>query len=103
MNTHCIQVLVVDDHPIVIGGTRALLDEVEDINVIGEACNGITAIEENKRLKPDVILMDLVMPEMDGIEAIRLITEEQPEAKILTFKNACTLEIREEGECQKSP
>jgi two-component system, NarL family, response regulator LiaR len=90
MNNHCIQVLVVDDHPIVIGGTRALLDEVEDINVIGEACNGLMAIEENKKLKPDVILMDLVMPEMDGIEAIRLITEEQPEARILVLTSFIT-------------
>lgn len=90
MSTQCIRVLVVDDHPIVIGGTRALLAEVEDIEVIGEAYNGVMAIEENKKLKPDVILMDLVMPEMDGIEAIRLITEEEPEAKILVLTSFIT-------------
>ena len=90
MSAQQIRVLVVDDHPIVIGGTRALLEEVEDIEVIGEACNGIMAIEENKKLKPDVILMDLVMPEMDGIEAIQLITEEEPEAKILVLTSFIT-------------
>jgi len=90
MNTQCIRVLVVDDHPIVIGGTRALLEEIEDIDVIGEACNGIMAIEENKKLKPDVILMDLVMPEMDGIEAIRIITEQEPETKILVLTSFIT-------------
>jgi two-component system, NarL family, response regulator LiaR len=90
MNEQPIRVLVVDDHPIVIGGTRALLEEVEDIEVIGEACNGVMAIEENRKLKPDVILMDLVMPEMDGIEAIRLITEEEPEAKILVLTSFIT-------------
>jgi NarL family two-component system response regulator LiaR len=85
-----IRVLVVDDHPIVIGGTRALLEGVADIDVIGEAYNGVMAIEENKKLKPDVILMDLVMPEMDGIEAIQIITEEEPEAKILVLTSFIT-------------
>jgi len=85
MSEQPIRVLVVDDHPIVIGGTRALLAEVEDIEVVGEAYNGLMAIEQNKKLNPDVILMDLIMPEMDGIEAIGLITEDQPEAKILVL------------------
>ena len=90
MSGQPIRVLVVDDHPIVIGGTRALLEEVEDIEVVGEAYNGAMAIEENKKLHPDVILMDLIMPEMDGIEAIGLITEEQPEVKILVLTSFIT-------------
>ena len=90
MSGQPIRVLVVDDHPIVIGGTRALLEEVEDIEVVGEAYNGAMAIVENKKLNPDVILMDLIMPEMDGIEAIGLITEEQPEAKILVLTSFIT-------------
>ena len=90
MSGQPIRVLVVDDHPIVIGGTRALLEEVDDIEVVGEAYNGAMAIEENKKLNPDVILMDLIMPEMDGIEAIGLITEEQPEAKILVLTSFIT-------------
>ena len=85
-----IRVLVVDDHPIVIKGTRALLEEFDDIEVVGDAQNGLVAIEENKKLQPDVILMDLIMPEMDGIEAIRSITEEQPNAKILVLTSFIT-------------
>jgi len=90
MSGQPIRVLVVDDHPIVIGGTRALLEEVEDIEVVGEAYNGAMAIAENKKLNPDVILMDLIMPEMDGIEAIGLITKDQPEAKILVLTSFIT-------------
>ena len=90
MSGQPIRVLVVDDHPIVIGGTRALLEGVEDIEVVGEAYNGAMAIEESKKINPDVILMDLIMPEMDGIEAIGLITEDQPEAKILVLTSFIT-------------
>ena len=90
MSDQLIRVLVVDDHPIVIGGTRAFLENVEDIQVIGEAYNGKMAIEAYKQLKPDVTLMDLIMPEMDGIEAIRLITEDEPEAKILVLTSFIT-------------
>ena len=90
MSDQLIRVLVVDDHPIVIGGTRAFLEEVEDIQVIGEAYNGLMAIEAFKQLKPDVTLMDLIMPKMDGIEAIRQITEEEPEAKILVLTSFIT-------------
>lgn len=90
MSERPIRVLVVDDHPIVVKGTRALLEEIDDIEVVGDAQNGLVAIEENKKLQPDVILMDLIMPEMDGIEAIRLITEEQPNAKILVLTSFIT-------------
>lgn len=90
MNDRLIRVLVVDDHPIVIGGTRAFLEQVEDIQVIGEAHNGAMAVNVFKQLKPDVTLMDLIMPEMDGIEAIRLITEDEPEAKILVLTSFIT-------------
>jgi two-component system, NarL family, response regulator LiaR len=90
MSDQLIRVLVVDDHPIVIGGTRAFLEQVEDIQVIGEAHNGAMAVDVFKQLKPDVTLMDLIMPEMDGIEAIRLITEDEPEAKILVLTSFIT-------------
>jgi hypothetical protein len=65
-----IKVLVVDDHVIVRKGIRALLATEPDIQVIGEAKNGQEAIGESERLQPDVILMDLVMPEMDGIDPV---------------------------------
>jgi two-component system, NarL family, response regulator LiaR len=90
MSDQLIRVLVVDDHRIVIAGTRAFLERVEDIEVIGEAYNGAMAVDVFKQLKPNVTLMDLVMPEMDGIEAIRLITKDEPDAKILVMTSFIT-------------
>src|SRR5690242_20578768 len=66
-----IKVLIVDDHAIVRKGIKALLNEFDDIVVVGEAENGLVAIELLNRLKPDAILIDLLMPVMDGIEAIK--------------------------------
>lgn len=83
--TNVIRVLVADDHTIVRKGIRALLATEPDIEVVGEAENGREAVAEAESLRPDVILMDLVMPEMDGIEAIRRITAHQPEARILVL------------------
>jgi NarL family two-component system response regulator LiaR len=83
--TSAIRVLVADDHAIVRKGIRALLATEPDIEVVGEVENGQEAVAEADRLRPDVILMDLVMPEMDGIEAIRRITAHQSEARILVL------------------
>ena len=80
-----IRVLIVDDHGIVRKGTRALLERIPDFTVVGEAGNGKEAIAQAKELQPDVILMDLMMPEMDGIEAIGLITATQPNSRILAL------------------
>jgi NarL family two-component system response regulator LiaR len=80
-----IRVLVVDDHVIVRAGLRALLAEVSDMEVIGEAEDGAQATEMARDLEPDVILMDLVMPEIDGIEAIRQIMAEHPNARVLAL------------------
>ena len=80
-----IHVLIVDDHTIVRKGTRALLAEVDSIVVVGEAKDGREAIAQADKLRPDVILMDLVMPVMDGIEATRRIAESQPDARILAL------------------
>ena len=65
-----IRVLIVDDHPVVRKGIKTLLGEEKDLEVVGEAVNGRDALEKVEALQPDVILMDLVMPEMSGIEAI---------------------------------
>jgi NarL family two-component system response regulator LiaR len=80
-----IRVFIADDHAIVRKGIRAVLEIVPDIEVVGEAENGRDAVYRVEELEPDVILMDLVMPEMDGIEAIRRIREHQPEARILVL------------------
>ena len=80
-----IRVMIVDDHPVVRRGIQSLLAEEEDIQAVGEAVNGKDALEQAKSLKPDVILMDLVMPEMNGIEAIEKITASMPETRILVM------------------
>jgi len=80
-----IRVFVADDHAIVRKGIAAVLEIVPDIDVVGEAENGHDAVSRVEQLRPDVILMDLVMPEMDGIEAIRRIKDRQPEARILVL------------------
>ncbi len=78
-----IKVLFVDDHEMVRIGVAAYLSSQSDIEVVGEADNGQKAVSMALELRPDIILMDLVMPEMDGIEATKLIMEKWPEAKII--------------------
>lgn len=80
-----IRVLIVDDHAIVRKGLRALLTEIDDIEVVGEAVDGQEAVRLTGTTQPDVILMDIVMPNMDGIEATQQITARQPEARILAL------------------
>jgi len=82
-----IRVLVVDDHAIIRKGIGAVLDLVPDIDLIGEAENGKQAIILDRELAPDVILMDLMMPEMDGIECIKQIKTQRPKARILVLTN----------------
>jgi NarL family two-component system response regulator LiaR len=80
-----IRVLLVDDHAIIRKGMKAVLDLVPDIQIIGEAGNGLEAVKQAEQLHPDVILMDLVMPEMNGIDATRRIKTLQPEVRILVL------------------
>ena len=80
-----IRVLIVDDHTIVRDGICALLGLASDIEVVGEASNGLEAIEMVRKLMPDVILMDLSMPIMNGQEATRRIRKEFPNIKILAL------------------
>ena len=78
-----IHVMVVDDHPMLRYGISALVDAEPDMVVVGEASDGAEAIRVAAETKPDVILMDVVMPGMDGIEATRHIIEAQPDVAIL--------------------
>jgi len=78
-----IQVLLVDDHTLVRQGLRMFIEMQNDREVIGEGSNGIEAVELAARLNPDVILLDLLMPQMDGVEATRKILENNPLSRVL--------------------
>ena len=80
-----IRVLVVDDHEIVREGLRTILGMEPDIDLVGEAKDGVEAVEKAVALSPDVILIDLVMPRKDGIQAIREIKEQMPGVRILVL------------------
>ncbi len=80
-----VKVLIADDHAVVREGLRTLIGSEEGLVLVGEAADGAEAVIKARSLKPDVILMDLVMPRKGGIEAIREIKREMPEAKILVL------------------
>ena len=85
-----IRVYITDDHQIVRRGIRQLLSTEKGIEVVGEASNGKEAVADVERLKPDIVLMDLVMPVMDGIEAIRQIKAGHPSIQILVLTSFAT-------------
>jgi len=80
-----IRILIVDDHAIVREGQRALIDTEPGMELVGEAADGVQAVEMARSLQPDVILLDLLMPRKGGIEAAREIKEENPTARILVL------------------
>ena len=79
------RILVADDHAIVRTGLVSLLETEPDIDVVGEACNGETAISMALRLKPDIVIMDLMMPDIDGVAATERILATEPTIKILVL------------------
>jgi NarL family two-component system response regulator LiaR len=83
-----IHILVVDNYSVVRQGLQALIDTAPDMLVVGEATNGFMAIQQARNLHPDVVVMELVMPGLDGIETIKAIREELPEARILVLTNS---------------
>lgn len=85
-----IRILLVDDHPVVRKGIRAMLESEEGMEVVGECADGGQAVRQYAALRPDVTLMDLVMPQVDGIEAIRRILEVDPSARILVLTSFST-------------
>jgi NarL family two-component system response regulator LiaR len=80
-----IRVLVVDDHAVVREGLRTFLRLQKGIEVVGEAGDGAAAVDEARRWEPDVVLMDLVMPKLDGIESMRRIRAERPQTRVIVL------------------
>ncbi|MEM9775864.1 MAG: response regulator transcription factor, partial [Chloroflexota bacterium] len=88
-----LSVLIVDDHQMVREGLRSMLDD-DGINIIGEADSGINAINQTKKLEPDVVLMDIRMPDMDGLEALSAIKEANLKTRVImvtTYRNTAYL------------
>jgi DNA-binding NarL/FixJ family response regulator len=80
-----IRVLIVDDHAVVREGLRTFLELQDGIDVVGEAGNGTEALEQARRVEPDVVLMDLVMPGLDGVGAMRQLRERSPQIRVIVL------------------
>ena len=80
-----IKVLLADDHQLIRDGIKAILSSVKDIIIVGEAKNGKEVIEQTSSLKPDVVIMDIAMPGISGIEATKIIKKDMPETKVLAL------------------
>src|SRR3972149_3800941 len=85
MNSGQIRVMLVDDHAVVRSGLGAVLASFEDLKLVGEANNGQEAVRLCEQLKPDVILMDLLMPVMDGVTATKAIHDKWPDIRIIAL------------------
>lgn len=80
-----IRIIIADDHPVVREGIEALIKTQKDMRVVSEAANGLQAVQQFLLHRPDVILLDLRMPEMNGIEAMQVILKEVPDARIIVL------------------
>jgi DNA-binding NarL/FixJ family response regulator len=88
MSTAPIRVLIADGHPIVLEGLRSVLNQQSSIQVVGEAADGMEAIEKAVSLDPDVVMMDLRMPRVDGLTVLRSIHTRAPRSKVILFSGA---------------
>ncbi|MBI4494884.1 MAG: response regulator transcription factor, partial [Chloroflexi bacterium] len=80
-----IRILLADDHAIVRAGLRLLLESQPDLEVVGEAADGHEALQRARELRPDVVVMDVAMPELNGLEATRRLKQEDPQAHVLAL------------------
>ncbi len=83
-----IRIIIAEDHQVVREGLRMFLDAQADIEVVGEAANGLEALAVVKETHPDLLLLDLIMPEMDGLEVLKVIGKEMPEVVVLVLTSA---------------
>lgn len=80
-----IRMMLVDDHEVLRSGLKYIIDVIDDLEVVGEASNGVEAVQKCAELQPDVVLMDLLMPEMDGVEATRALLREHPQVRVIAL------------------
>ena len=83
-----LRILLADDHKIIRDGLKLLVNEQPDMHVVGEAGNGKEVLEKARELKPDVVVMDLSMPELNGLQATTRLKEEHPEIKVVANRPA---------------
>jgi NarL family two-component system response regulator LiaR len=83
--TNLIRILIVDDHAVVRQGLRTFLDAQEEMRVVGEAESGVEAVEMASELEPDIVIMDLIMPDMEGVEATSRLKRACPQSRVIVF------------------
>ena len=93
-----IRILIADDHAVVRMGLTALFSAQKDFEVVGQSKNGEIAVQDAERLTPDLVVMDLMMPKIDGIEATRMIREKCPSTKVLILTSYATSDAVDQGD-----